>query len=208
MKCRRFIVAATVLTTLVASLSIPSNAQEGASGTSSGGIVVVLDVARVFKDNAQFNKAIEAIQARAKTLKSEVESKQQQLQASARDVSEKFAATSPDRKTAEAQLEQELTTLRTYARQSEAELMTEEAKVYYETYQTMHSIVSRAAAANNISLVLRFDSSECDQNNRGDVIKMVNRAIIFQSNSDITDWVIGEMAKVETAAAGTGGATK
>jgi Skp family chaperone for outer membrane proteins len=207
LKRTNLFVAAWVVGILSLGIAFPASAQDNAepkAGGIAGGVVVVLDVARVFKDNATFNKKIEAIQARAKTLKTEVETRQQQLQASARDISEKFEATSPDRKTAEAELEQQMTSLRTYARQSEAELMSEEAKVYYETYQTMHRIVSSAAAANNIALVLRFDSSECDPTNRGDVIKMVNRAVIYQANSDITNWVIGEMTNLETASAAGG----
>ena len=46
----------------------------------------------------------------------------------------------------------------------------------------------------NITMVLRFDSSPIDHKNRADVIKAVNRGVVFQKELDITDMVIQQMA--------------
>jgi Skp family chaperone for outer membrane proteins len=164
-----------------------------ANQMSSAGAIVVLDVAKVFKSNAQFNQQIEAIQAEAEKLKSDVESRQQQLRAQAQNISETLQANSTERKDAEAQLEQDMTALRTTARQAEADLMAREAKVYYDTYAKMQSIVTSAAEKYSIALVLRFDSSEIDPANRNSVVNGVNRAIVFQKDRDLTGYVIEQM---------------
>ena len=172
------------------------------TGNDDGGRIAVLDVAKVFKENKAFNQQIEAIQAQAQKLKAEVEGKQQNLQQKAHDISEKYNINTPERKSEEAKLEQDMTALRTYARQSETELMAAEAKVYYDTYQKMSGFVSEFAKQYKISLVLRFDSSECNAGDRNDVIKMVNRPVVYQSSSDITTYVIEKMNNVQTANAG------
>jgi Skp family chaperone for outer membrane proteins len=164
------------------------------------GAIAVLDVAKVFKAHTKFNQQLEAIQAQAQKLKSEVDTSQQELRQQAQRVSETLNVGSRERKEAEADLEQKMTSLRTYARQSEAELMSQEAKIYYDTYLQMQKIVTEAAQANNISLVLRFDSSETNTQERASVVSLVNRTIVFQTNSDITDYVIGQMNAVPTQA--------
>ncbi len=166
------------------------------------GTIVVLDVSKVFKSNEYFNKQIEGVQAQAQKLKADVEASQQQLRENAQKINETLAANSPDRKAAEAKLEQEMTSLRTYARQSETELMTQEAKIYYDTYLQMQNIVTTAAQANNIAMVLRFDSSEINKDDRGSVVALVNRGIVFQSKSDITDFVIKQMNPERSADSG------
>lgn len=166
----------------------------------NGGAIAVLDVAKVFKENAAFKQQIDAIQARAQQLKAEVEAKQNELRLKAQQINEQFKANTPDRKDAEAALEQEMTGLRTYARQSETELMTQEAKVYYDTYQKMQAIVGATAKANNIALVLRFDSSAISSEDRSSVVAGVNRAVVYQSESDITDYVIAQMGPSVSAA--------
>ena len=93
----------------------------------------------------------------------------------------------------EATLEQKQAALRTKARQAEADLLNREAKIYYDTYQQMQSVVSSLANQHGISLVLRFDSGAIDSTNRAEVIKGVNRAVVFHRRLDLTNMVIGQM---------------
>ena len=166
------------------------------------GTIVVLDVAKVFKENVNFNKQIEGVQAQAQKLKADVEASQQQLRENARKIDETMTANTDDRRAAEAKLEQEMTSLRTYARQSETELMTQEAKIYYDTYLQMQNIVGATAKANNFAMVLRYDSSEINPLERTSVAGGVNRAIVWQNGSDITGHIIEQMQVVQSADVG------
>ena len=178
-------------------VSYNSTLAQGTDGT-----IVVLDVSKVFKSNEYFNKQIEGVQSQAQKLKADVEASQQLLRENAQKINETLTANSPDRKAAEAKLEQEMTSLRTFARQSETELMTQEAKIYYDNYLQMQNIVAAAAKANNIAMVLRYDSSEIKPDDRPSVVAGVNRAIVFQSKSDITDFVIEQMNAERSADSG------
>ena len=100
---------------------------------------------------------------------------------------------SSDRNAKEAELEQEQAALRTHARQAEADLLKREAKIYYDTYVKMQNVVGSLANKFGITLVLRFDSAEIDPENRGEVIKGVNRQVVYHHKLDLTKMVINQL---------------
>ena len=114
-----------------------------------------------------------------------------------------FEIGSTERNNLEGELEQQQAALRTKARQLETQLLNREALVYYETYQQMQTIVGSLANQYGISLVLRFDSAEIDRNNRTEVIKGVNRAIVYHRQLDLTK-VVTETMNARTAQGATG----
>lgn len=156
------------------------------------GLVTVLDVARVFKENQSFDSQMKAIKGEADRLKANITQEQEAIKQRAQRVTQ-YELGSTERNRLEAELEQEQTALRTKARQAEADLLNREARVYYETYQKMQSVVSSVAAQNGIALVLRFDSEDIDPTNRGEVIKGVNRAVVYHRQLDLTAMVSNAM---------------
>ncbi|HMP80786.1 MAG TPA: OmpH family outer membrane protein [Pirellulaceae bacterium] len=163
-----------------------------AQDAARGGIVAVLDVARVFQSNAEFDRKMQDIRQQADRLRSEAQREQEQIRQEAMQL-QGVDPNSAQFKQLEATLEQRHTNLRTQAGQSERDLLVKEATIYFETYQKMQSVVSRIAQREGIALVLRFDSSPIDPENRGDVIKGVNRNVVFYDRLDMTDLVIDEM---------------
>ena len=160
------------VTAVVATSTGQANAQEAKSG-----LVAILDVAKVFKENSEFDSSMKAIKAEADRLKAKITQQQEAIKQRAQQVTQ-YELGSPERNKLEAELEQEQAALRTKARQAEADLLNREARVYYETYQKMQTVVSSVAASNGISLVIRFDSEDIDPTNRGEVIKGVNLSLI------------------------------
>ena len=65
----------------------------------------------------------------------------------------------------------------------------------------MQAVLKSLSTQHGISLVLRFDSEDVDPTNRGEVIKGVNRSIVYQEKLDLTSLVISQMSN-DTAAAG------
>ena len=188
-------VAITVVSTILSSQSL--NAQEGKTG-----LVAILDVAQVFKDNTVFSGKMDAIKAEADGLKAQITSEQEAIKTRAQGLTG-FEIGSAERNNLEGELEQQQAALRTKARQLETQLLNREALVYYETYQQMQTIVGSLANQYGISLVLRFDSAEIDRNNRTEVIKGVNRAIVYHRQLDLTK-VVTETMNARTAQGATG----
>lgn len=189
-------VAITVVSTVLTSQSL--NAQEGKPG-----LVAILDVAKVFKENKVFDGKMAAIKAEADRLKKQITDEQEAIKGRAQGLT-KYEIGSVERNNLEGQLEQEQTKLRTKARQLETSLLNREALVYYETYQQMQSVVGSLANQYGISLVLRFDSEKIDATNRAEVIKGVNRAVVYHRQLDLTNAVTEAMnARAAQAPTGT-----
>jgi Skp family chaperone for outer membrane proteins len=180
----------------VAGSTADVNAQEG----ESAGLVAVLDVARVFKENPEFDAAMKAIKQEADGLKAQIAQQQATIKEEAQQLAQ-YEAGSAERNQLEGTLEQKQAALRTQARQAEANLLNREAGIYFETYNQMQGVVGEIASQHGISLVLRFDSAEIDPSNRAEVIKGVNRPVVFHRRLDLTNLVIQNMGNA-TAKAG------
>jgi Skp family chaperone for outer membrane proteins len=163
-------------------------------------LVLVLDVAKVFDSNPAFKKMMDQIKSEADALKNRIQSDQEKIRQDAMNL-QNYEAGSAERNRMEAELEQRQTTLRTDARQSEQDLLNREAKVYFDTYTTMQAVVTQLAEQYDVALVLRYDSSDIDKNNRAEVIKGVNRNVVFHRNRDLTSTVV-KMMNERTASTG------
>jgi Skp family chaperone for outer membrane proteins len=178
-------------------LSCPLFGQEGAGGGS--GVVAVLDVALVFEKNPSFKQRMDALTAEADQFKAKMEAEQSSIRKKAEQLNT-FAPDSIEYRQLESELAQQTTTLQTLARQTNNDFLNREAQVYFETYTQMQQVVAAIAAKYNICLVLKFESTPIDSNDRGDVIKGVNRNIVYQKELDLTDLVIRDMGAVSSAA--------
>ena len=181
-----------VLSALVAVVALSVNTASAQEGKQSG-IVAVLDVAKVFKENRDFESKMQSIKSTADQLKASIQQKQEAIKQEAAGL-QQYEVGSPERNQMEAELVQKQAKLRTEAHQAEVDLLSKEAGVYYQTYQQMQSILSSLSTEYGISLVLRFDSETVDANNRGEVIKGVNRAVVYQQGLDLTTMVIEKMS--------------
>ena len=190
-----------ISTIVLAALAISSFTS--ATVAQDGGIVAVLDVAKVFKVNQNFDTEMKAIKKEADGLKTQIQQQQEAIKSEAMQISQ-YEAGSQDRNKMEAAVEQKQAALRTSARQAEADLLNREAKVYYNTYTKMQSVVSDLAAKHGISMVVRFDGGTVDPTVRPDVIKAVNRTVVYHRDIDLTNMVIGGMGP--RIAEATGGA--
>lgn len=187
MKSVNYILTACLLSTVIAT---GSQAQDGAPG-----LVTVLDVAKVFENHPVFK-------ARMDELKNEVTAFQQKVRAQVTDLAkkrqeltQKFKIGTPEFKQEEEALARQEAELKVKTGQTERDYMDREAMLYYETYIELQQIVANFARANNISLVLRFDSTDIDKTNRASVSNGVNRFIVYQEKLDLTALIIDEVTK-------------
>lgn len=176
--------------TIVAAIVVAGLGQ--VASAQDGGLVAVLDVAKVFRVNKEFDDQMKLIKGEADQLKASIQSEQVKIQEDAKGVLQ-FEVGTDERNRRETEIEQRQAALRTRARQLEIDLLTREAKIYHKTYQKMKQVVSSAATQNGISLVLRFDSTEINPDNRAEVIKGVNRSVVFHDRLDLTSMVINQM---------------
>ena len=176
--------------TIVAAIFVACFSQT-ATAQNDGGIVAVLDVAKVFEMNPWFKQQMEAIKAQADLLKEQIQTEQTAIQEAAQAVLKIEVGESRNQQ--ESAIEQRQAALRTKARQLEMDLLKQEAKIYHQTYEQMQAVVAKLAGEFGISLVMRFDSSPINPENRAEVIKGVNRTVVFHDHLDLTTKVIEAM---------------
>lgn len=166
------------------------------------GIVAVLDVAEVFKKNAAFNTQLNAIRSQAQNLNNQFQEDMKKLQTEAQLAASTYNPGTPERRQKEAELEQKQTRIGTEYRQANEDLLNREANLYMRTYQQLQQIVQQLANEHNIVMVLRFDRSEVNPEVRTEVVKVVNRAVVFQRDLDLTNMVMSAMGPTVEQAAG------
>lgn len=176
---------------LITAFAITLPLAGGTAQAQEPGIVAILDVAAVFQKNLEFNTQMQEIKNAANDLKKQITAQQQAIQQRAVEIN--AMESGPDRFEQEAALEQQQAQLKTQARQAETNLLNREAQIYYVTYQKLQSVVKAVADANDIDLVLRFDSSPVNGNVRPEVIKAVNRSVVYNDHLDLTAIVTQQM---------------
>ncbi|MCP4477419.1 MAG: OmpH family outer membrane protein [Planctomycetaceae bacterium] len=176
---------------LITAVAITLPLSGGLAQAQESGIVAILDVAAVFQKNLEFNTQMAEIKESANELKSQITEQQKAIQLKAQEIS--AMESGPRRFEQEAALEQQQAQLKTKARQAETNLLNREAQIYYVTYQKLQSVVAAVADANGIVLVLRFDNSPINGNVRPEVIKAVNRSVVYNNQLDLTNLVTQQM---------------
>jgi Skp family chaperone for outer membrane proteins len=192
-----------VLSALLVSAALLTGTASAQQDQSSGGIVAVLDVAKVFKENREFESGMATIKSTADQLKAAITQQGNDLKQKAAGL-QQYEVGSPERNQMESELAQEQARIRAKAHQAEMDLLSKEAGVYYNTYEKMQSVLASVANEYSIALILRHDSEPIDANDRNEVVKGVNRSIVYQNQRDITSIVIKRMA---TDVASAGGPT-
>ena len=184
-----------VAVALLVSLGTVANGQQ-AQEQGQGGIVAVLDVAKVFKEHAQFNASMEAIKKEIEVFEEDFRGKRESLQNQIRAL--QSLQGQPEFKTEEAALARKEADLQIEANQKRAEILSKEAEIYYSTYNEVVATVARLSGSYGITLVIRYDSGAIDQTDRASVIKGVNRSVVFQRDLDLTTLVLQELNKSTT----------
>ena len=73
------------------------------------------------------------------------------------------------------------------------EFLEQEARVYYRVYREVEQAVALFAQRNRIGLVLRYNGDEMKEDDRASVLQGVNRAVVYQSNLDVTNFVLQQL---------------
>ncbi len=192
MKSRLALLFVSSLVWAAVTSSLQAQTPRAPNGPSST-VVAVLDVKKVFDNHPQFKQQVEGIKREVEAFEQELEEHRVQM---TREVEalKLFKPGSPEYKQKEKALAQQESNLRLRAQLKRKEVLEKEAKLYYETYQHIVSVVGEIADRYGIGLVLRYDSEEVDGSDRAEILRNVNRSVVFQRNLDLTNMVIERVA--------------
>jgi len=161
--------------------------------------VVVLDVAKVFKEHSRFKKDMEMMTGEAKAFQESLKQQEAQLRQLLEQRNLQKIG-SPEY----ARLDEQMTRIssdgQVRVQMKKKELMVREAKIYYKYYAELQGYVTQFANQHGISLVLRWNSTEIDPDNRVSVQQGIARGVVYQRSLDITGLMIAKVNEGAPAA--------
>jgi Skp family chaperone for outer membrane proteins len=149
----------------------------------------VVDVTYIFKNYAKFNSQMEGMKTAMEGADTQLKADRDAV-ASKEKMREQYNPSSPEFK----QIDEEIARLKAEfqlkAGKIRRDFMEREAQVYYNTFLEVSNAVQYYAQQHNIGMVLRFNGDSIDPNNREDILRAINKPVVFQNNVDITPDVL------------------
>ena len=163
----------------------PATSRPAPTGTQ----IALIDMGFIFKNHAAYNAKRDAIKAKGKVLTDSVAQQRQQL-TTGNEKLKQFQLGSLEYKQLEAQLTQQASDFQVQNELKRRELMLEEVKISYDTYQEVQAAVEQFATQYNIQLVIRYDREKMDSTDPESIRRGVLNPVIHHSGLDITDHVL------------------
>ena len=155
--------------------------------------IALLDLGRIFKEYKKFNVLADTLKADAKDREQTLVQFQNQMK---RLVDERKTRKpdSPDFQALEKELAKTKAEMEYTRDSAQREFIRREAELYHTIYQEAIAEVNRLAHQHQLTLVLRFSSDEITAGDPQDVIKGINRWVLYSDpGMDLTQTVLNAL---------------
>jgi Skp family chaperone for outer membrane proteins len=161
--------------------------------------VAVVDISYIFKHHARFRAAMDGMKQEMDAIEAQLKAKRDQI-TKIEEERNKFNPGSTEYKQLDNSLAEQMAGFNVEMTRLRKEFLDKEAKEYYKTYLDVVDAVQRYAGDRGIGLVIRFNGEPVDPNRREDVLREINKPVVFQNRVDITPDVLNDLNR-DTAAA-------
>lgn len=163
--------------------------QQGPSANAPRYGYGVVDITYIFKNYARFNQQMEGMKSAMESADSQLKQDRDTV-ASKEQMREQYNPGSPEFKQVDEEIARLKAEFQLKAGKIRRDFMEKEAQVYYNTFLEVTNAVQYYAQQHNIGMVLRFNGDSIDPNNREDILRAINKPVVFQNNVDITPDVL------------------
>lgn len=198
MKSLLHVAAATVALLSVIGSGTLTQAQNPAGANSQKYHVAVVDISYIFKNHKRHQTAIEQMKAEMTTTETELKTESEKI----RQMEEQrntFNAGSNEYKSLDEELARSIADFKLKMDRLRKDFMEREAKMYYQAYLEVNDAVKFYAQRHDIGIVLRFNGDKVDLNRREDVLREINKSVVFQNQVDITPDILALINRDATA---------
>ncbi len=169
--------------------SMASAQQTGPSANAPRYGYAVVDITYIFKNFTKFNQQMEQMKTAMEQADAQLKADRDTV-ASKEEMRQQYNPGSPEFKTVDEEVARLKAEFQLKAGKIRRDFMEREAAVYYNTFMEVSNAVQYYAQQHNIGMVLRFNGDSIDPNNREDILKAINKPVVFQNNVDITPDVL------------------
>jgi Skp family chaperone for outer membrane proteins len=182
------------ITIAVCSIVAIAPASRAVGQAPSRSQIVIVDVAKVFKEHVRLKQAMDILGNEVKAYDDYLREQQQVLKKLV-DERQQYKPGTPQYKELDARLTRKQSDLQVEMQLKKKTFMEREAKQFYITYTEVTEAVAKFSDANGIRLVLRFNSTPMVRDDRASVLQGVNNDVVYQRDLDITNIIIAELNK-------------
>jgi Skp family chaperone for outer membrane proteins len=200
---KRFIVAtaATTALSMMVSLFPAAHAQApnpaGLNAEKHG--VGVVDVSYIFKEHKRFRDTMESMKKEMAAIEAELKADRDKIAATEQERN-KYNVGSAEYKKFDEDVARMMAEFNLKMTRLRKDFLEREAKVYYQTYLEVVEAIGYYAKRHNIGLVIKFNGEPVDPNKREDVLREINKPVIYQDNIDITPDVLALLNRDQVGA--------
>ena len=185
------LLGAIALSQLAAGDALAQQPRPGAPNT-----VAILDLTYIFKHHVRFKQMSEDmkrdVDAAESALKADRDSYQKLIQKL-----EDYKRGSPEYKQLEEEIAKRGSELNLRVNIQKKDFLEQESRIYYTVYQEILECVRRHSEQYGISLVLRFNGDPIDRNDPQEILKELNKSVIYYNQAiDITPVILDMTARM------------
>jgi Skp family chaperone for outer membrane proteins len=187
-------------------MAINSPVQAQVPGVQPHATVAILDLTYIFKNHARFQAMTDAMRLEVEAAEKNLSVERDGLQNLAKTI-EQYKRGTEEYKRIEEELIKRQNDLQLKVNLQKKTFLEQEAKIYYTIYQEVLDHVRYYADQNGISLVMRFNGDPIDRNDPQEVLKELNKSVIYYHRSiDITPIILEKLNPTGRPPVGPGGA--
>jgi Skp family chaperone for outer membrane proteins len=163
--------------------SAPAQNPAGANAAKHG--IAVVDISYIFKKHDRFRATMESMKTEMESTEAELKADRDKI-AQLEERKNSYNAGSAEYKQLDEELARQMAEFNLKMTRLRKSFLEREAKVYYQTYLEVADAVKYYATQQNIGLVIRFNGEPVDPARREDVLREINKPVVFQNQVDIT----------------------
>ncbi len=185
MRTLLFTTAAAAALSTIGILSPAAHAQNPAGANASKHGVAVVDISYIFQKHERLSAVKEKLKQEMQQVETELKADSEKIE-SKKKQREAYNVGSPEYRNLDEEIARMMADFSLKMNRLRKSFMEREAKLYYQTYMEISQAVSQYATRHDIGLVLRFNGDKPDPNRSDEVMRDINKAIVFQNQIDIT----------------------
>jgi Skp family chaperone for outer membrane proteins len=152
--------------------------------------IAILNMDRIFKTHKPLQDQLAPVREEAKRLQETVQLRQAEIETVATQI-RKTDPSTPDFQRLQAQLLKLNGELQQLAQSGQQSIQKQESTIYLVFYRTLDDEVAKYAKAKGLKLVIRQQDNSLDDNQPlAEILKSLNRSIVYQDGLDITDEIL------------------
>lgn len=183
MRTLQLTAAAAALSLVGFAASAPAQNPAGANAAKHG--IAVVDISYIFKKHDRFRATMESMKTEMESTEAELKADRDKI-AQLEERKNSYNAGSAEYKQLDEELARQMAEFNLKMTRLRKSFLEREAKVYYQTYLEVADAVKYYATQQNIGLVIRFNGEPVDPARREDVLREINKPVVFQNQVDIT----------------------